>query len=187
MTVVRLCNVIGSQGSVLPLFREQLAHNLPLTVTDPDAHRYFITLDHAVAAILAALESQSTSAILIPDPGAPVRILDLAHHLLRAHASSAPIEFTGLRPGDKLTEHLLSNREHLSTEPASPDETLRSIDTPIPTLSTLQAALDALREATRAHDLPRLLRAVQTLVPEYQPSEVIHHALTQYLTPELQA
>ena len=184
MTVVRLCNVIGSQGSVLPLFREQLAHNLPLTVTDPDAHRYFITLDHAVAAILAALESQSTSAILIPDPGAPVRILDLAHHLLRAHASSAPIEFTGLRPGDKLTEHLLSNREHLVS---SPNETLRSIDTPTPTLSTLHAALDALREATHAHDLPQLLRAVQTLVPEYQPSEVIHHALTQYLTPELQA
>ncbi len=191
MTVVRLCNVIGSQGSVLPLFREQLARNLPLTVTHPDAHRYFISLDRAIEALLAtipaAIQSQSTSAILIPDPGAPVRILDLAHHLLRAHASSAPIELTGLRPGDKLTEHLLSNREHLSTEPASPDETLRSIDTPIPTLSTLQAALDALREATRAHDLPRLLRAVQTLVPEYQPSEVIHHALTQYLTPELQA
>ena len=182
MTAVRLCNVIGSQGSVLPLFREQLAHNLPLTVTHPDAHRYFIPLDRAVEALFAALHSQSTSAILLPDPGAPVRILDLANQLLRAHASSVSIEFTGLRPGDKLTEHLLSSREHLVS---STNETLRSIHTPIPTLTTLQAALDALREATRAHDLPQLLRAVQTLVPEYQPSTLIASQLE--LAPELHA
>jgi FlaA1/EpsC-like NDP-sugar epimerase len=185
MTVVRLCNVIGSQGSVLPLFLDQLAHHLPLTVTDTDAHRYFITLDHAIAALLTALESQSTSAILIPDPGAPVRILDLAHHLLRAHASSSAIEFISLRPGDKLTEHLLSSREHLSPEHVFTNKTLRAIDTPTPTLTTLHNALNALREAIHTHDLTQLLRAVQTLVPEYQPSATLAPALE--LAPEIPA
>jgi len=188
MTVVRLCNVIGSQGSVLPLFLDQLAHNLPLTVTDNEAQRYFITLDHAIAALLAAipaaLESQSTSAILIPDPGEPVRILDLAHHLLRAHSSPVPIKFISLRPGDKLTEHLLSRSEHLLS---SPNKILRAIDTPTPTLTTLRTALNTLREAIHTHDLPQLLRAVQTLVPEYQPSTLIENALAKHRTPELTA
>lgn len=179
MTAVRLCNVIGSQGSVLPLFREQLARNIPLTVTHPDAHRYFIPLDRAIETLFAALHSQSTSALLLPDPGAPVRILDLAQHLLRAYASSVSIEFTGLRPGDKLTEHLLSPREQVLS---SPDETLRSLHTPLPALTTLHAALTTLREATRAHDLPQLLRAVHTLVPEYQPSTLIASQLE--LAPE---
>jgi FlaA1/EpsC-like NDP-sugar epimerase len=182
MTVVRLCNVIGSQGSVLPLFLDQLAHHLPLTVTDPDAHRYFITLDHAIAAIFAALESQSSSALLIPDPGEPVRILDLAHHLLRTHASTTPIEITSLRPGDKLTEHLHSKREHLLS---SPNKALRAIDTPTPTLTTLHTALNPLRESIHAHDLAQLLHAVQTLVPEYQPSDTLVPQLE--LAPEISA
>ena len=185
MTAVRLCNVIGSQGSVLPLFLDQLAHNISLTVTHPDANRYFITLDHAIATIFAALQSQSNSAILIPDPGPPIRILDLAQHLLRTHASSAPITFTGLRPGDKLTEHLLSSREHLVSTSLPHTPVLQTIESPAPTLSVLHSALDALREATQTQDLTHLLQTIQTLVPEYQPSD----ALTTQLepAPEMQA
>lgn len=185
MTAVRLCNVIGSQGSVLPLFREQLAHNLPLTVTDPESHRYFIPLDRAIEALLSALHSTSTSALLLPEVATPIRILDLATHLLGTHpTTSSSIEFTGLRPGDKLTEHLLSPREQVVS---STNETLRTIQTPIPTLATLHAALTTLREAIHSHDLPQLLRAIHTLVPEYQPSAAIKNSLTQYLAPELQA
>lgn len=185
MTAVRLCNVIGSQGSVLPLFLEQLAQNLPLTVTHRDAHRYFITLDRAIDTLFTALQSQSASAILIPDPGFPARILELAQHLRHSRASSVPITFTGLRPGDKLTEHLLSSREHLVSTPLPHTPILRAIESPAPTLSTLHTALDALREATQIHDLTHLLRAVQTLVPEYQPSETLATQLE--LAPELQA
>lgn len=185
MTAVRLCNVIGSQGSVLPLFREQLAHNLPLTVTDPESHRYFIPLDRAIEALLSALHSTSTSALLLPDITTPIRILDLATHLLRTHpTTTSSIEFTGLRPGDKLTEHLLSPREQVVS---SPNQTLRSLHTPLPALTTLHAALTTLREAIHTHDLPQLLRAIHTLVPEYQPSATLTNSLTHYLAPELQA
>lgn len=185
MTAVRLCNVIGSQGSVLPLFLDQLAHNIPLTVTHPDAHRYFIPLDTAVEAIFAALQTQANAAILIPDPGLPVRILDLAHHLRRAHASSVPITFTGLRPGDKLTEYLLSSREHLAPTSGPQTAFLRAIESPTPTLAVLHAALDKLREATQSNNLPQLLRAIHSLVPEYQPSDTITTQLE--LAPEMQA
>ena len=106
MTAVRLCNVIGSQGSVLPLFLAQIANGGPLTVTHADARRYFITLGHTVRALLAALDVESTPALLIPEIGIPVRILDLAQHLLQSHKSSTAIEFTGLRPGDKLSEQI---------------------------------------------------------------------------------
>jgi FlaA1/EpsC-like NDP-sugar epimerase len=185
MTAVRLCNVIGSQGSVLPLFLDQLAHNHPLTVTHREAPRYFISIDRAIEAIYAALQSRSNAAILIPDPGPPVRILDLAQHLLRTHASSAPITFTGLRPGDKLTEHLLSSREHLVSTHLPHTPILRAIESSAPTLSTLHTALDELRAATQTHDLAQLLRAIQTLVPEYQPSGTLTNQMQP--APEMQA
>jgi FlaA1/EpsC-like NDP-sugar epimerase len=191
MTAVRLCNVIGSQGSVLPLFLEQIAQGVPLTVTHPDAQRYFITLDRAVEALFAALQSHSNSAILMPDLGAPIRILDLAQHLLQIHASSAPIEFTGLRPGDKLTEHLLSSRERLSSQPILGTSILHTIETSSPAPGELHAALNDLREATHTHNLPRLLQAINTLVPEYQPSTLIDATLNENpaleLAPEMLA
>jgi FlaA1/EpsC-like NDP-sugar epimerase len=171
----RLCNVIGSQGSVLPLFLEQIANNLPLTVTDPDAYRYFKPLDRTIEALLAALHPHPTPAILVPEIDAPIRILDLAHHLLRTHSTSSTIEFTGLRAGDKLTERLLSDRESLHLNPNS---ILSTIDTPTPTVAFLHTQLNVLREAIRAHNLTALLRATQALVPEYQPSTVITSALT---------
>jgi len=179
MTAVRLCNVIGSQGSVLPLFLDQLARNLPLTVTHPDAQRYFITLDRTIEALFAALDPHPSPALLIPEIPPPIRILDLAHHLL---GSDAAIEFTGLRPGDKLTELLHSAREHLhQTAP------LNTIDTPTPTPATLHTELIALREAICTQDLTALLRAIQTLVPEYQPSSAITSALTDQQAIEISA
>ncbi len=176
MSAVRLCNVIGSQGSVLPLFLGQLAHNQPLTVTHPDATRYCITLHHAVAAIFAALHSASPASLLVPDIPPPIRILDLANHLLATHHSTSAITFTGLRPGDKLTESLLSAHEHRSAQPVLTNPNLYAIespDSPIPSLAILHAALTALRDATRTYNLPHLLRSVQTLVPDYQPSPTL--------------
>jgi FlaA1/EpsC-like NDP-sugar epimerase len=173
MSSVRLCNVIGSQGSVLPLFLDQVTHNQPLTVTHPDAQRYFISLDHAVTAIFAALQSPSAAAILIPDIPPPIRILDLAHHLLATHSSASPITFTGLRPGDKLTESLLSAHEHRSSNPIITNSTLYAIESPTPTSAALDTALTNLREDMRTYDLPHLLRTVQSLVPEYQPSPTL--------------
>jgi FlaA1/EpsC-like NDP-sugar epimerase len=189
MTAVRLCNVIGSQGSVLPLFLAQIANGGPLTVTHADARRYFITLGHTVRALLAALDVESTPALLIPEIGIPVRILDLAQHLLQSHKSSTAIEFTGLRPGDKLSEQLISTRECFGTMQNLSGSVLHTIESPRPTLFDLYTALEELREATRTRNLSQLLLAIRELVPEYKHSNVIAAALNDSpaldLTPEM--
>jgi FlaA1/EpsC-like NDP-sugar epimerase len=191
MTAVRLCNVIGSQGSVLPLFLDQIANGEDLTVTHPDVQRHFITLGHAVRSLFEALEVRSASTLLLPDIGPPVRILDLARYLLETHESSASIEFTGLRPGDKLSERLLSSHEYLSSRPEPSCSGLRTIETPTPTVAEFNTALDMLREAIQTRDLHHLVRGVQNLVPEYQPSSLIIAALNENpaleLAPEMQA
>lgn len=174
MKVARLCNVMGSQGSVLPLFLEQITSGGPVTVTDPDAQRYFITLDEAVRALFGTLDVGSSKALLLlPSVGPAVRILDLARYLIAQHQSPTSIEFTGLRPGDKLSEQLVSSHESLSSEGELGGSGLRAIDTPIPAAAELSAALDTLRDAVRERDLPELLRGIKALVPEYQPSSLI--------------
>jgi len=173
MKVARLCNVMGSQGSVLPLFLEQIALGGPVTVTHPDAQRYFITLDEAVRALFGALDVASTKVLLFPRIGPAVRILDLARYLIGVHQSPASIEFTGLRPGDKLSEQLVSSRESLSSHVELGGLGLRAIDTPIPVAVELGAALDTLREAAQGRDLQKLLRGISALVPEYEPSSLI--------------
>ena len=173
MKVARLCNVMGSQGSVLPLFLEQIARGGPVTVTHPDAQRYFIRLDDAVRALFDAVDVRASKALLLPGVGPAVRILDLAHYLIGVHQSSASIDFTGLRPGDKLSEQLISSRESMSFEGELGGSGLRIIDTPIPAAAELSAALDTLREAVHGRDLQGLLRGIKTLVPEYQPSNLI--------------
>jgi FlaA1/EpsC-like NDP-sugar epimerase len=185
MKVARLCNVMGSQGSVLPLFLEQIARGGPVTVTHPDAQRYFITLDEAVRALFDTLDVASTTALLLPGFGPAVCILDLARYLIALYKSPTTIEFTGLRPGDKLSEQLVSSRESLSSEGELGDSGLRAIDTPIPAGAESSAALNALREAVHERDLQELLRGIMALVPEYQPSSLILAACTEESALEL--
>ena len=185
MKVARLCNVMGSQGSVLPLFLEQIALGGPVTVTDPDAQRYFITLDEAVHALFDALDVPSAKVLLVPGVGPAVRILDLARYLIALHQSLASIEFTGLRPGDKLSEQLVSSCESLSSEGEPGGSGLRAIDTPIPAAAEVCAALDTLQNAVRERDLAELLRGIKALVPEYKPSSLILAAHKQESALEL--
>jgi FlaA1/EpsC-like NDP-sugar epimerase len=177
--VVRLCNVIGSQGSVLPLFLEELAQGSALTVAHPDAQRFFITLDQAVRALFGALDVRSAPTLLLPSIGPAIRILDLARHLIEIHQSSASIEFTGLRPGDKLSERLVSSREVLLPQAELDHTGLHAIETPIPAAGELSVALDTLGEAIRRRDLHELLRGIHSLLPEYEPSSLILAALSE--------
>jgi FlaA1/EpsC-like NDP-sugar epimerase len=112
---VRFGNVLGSRGSVLPIFLEQLKHGGPLTVTHPEMRRYFMTIPEAVSLVLQASTIGKGGEVLVLDMGEPVRIVTLAEELIRLHGMEPyvdiDIDFTGLRPGEKLFEEILTAEE----------------------------------------------------------------------------
>lgn len=172
---VRFGNVLGSTGSVVPLFQRQLAQGGPLTVTHPEMTRWFMTVREAVELVLQASvlglsdEGEAAGRIHVLDMGQPVRILDLARQMIRLAGlvpeKDVQIVFTGLRPGEKLSEELFHDLETLAPT-AHPG--LRLAAPRVANLELLSRGLEELRAAAGARDRDAVLRLLARLVPEYQ-------------------
>ena len=175
---VRFGNVLGSAGSVVPLFQEQLGRGGPLTVTDPEMTRYFMTTREAVELVLQAAalarRQPQPGAVFMLDMGEPVRIVDLARQMIRLAGKQPEVDvkivFTGKRPGEKLHERLY--REEEQPTPAGVSGLLR-IDPGALDWPALEPALDALQAASEGRDLGRLRQALTRLVPDYRSPEQV--------------
>jgi FlaA1/EpsC-like NDP-sugar epimerase len=169
---VRFGNVLGSDGSVIPLFKRQLAKGGPITVTHPDVRRFFMSIREAVELVLqASALPDAARRILMLEMGESVRIVDLAEQLIRLSGlrpgKDIAVRYTGLRPGEKLDEQLVAaNESHVPTDVAK----LRVVDTPIDVREQLEEAVARLLLAARRSRTRDTVRALERLVPEYAPN-----------------
>jgi len=174
MKAIRLGNVFGTPGSVVPTFLCQISRGGPVTITHPGAARYFLTLAAAVDAILSVSCLPDGGGVFVPDLGRAVRILDLAHELIEKAGSTAneriAVEFTGLRAGEKLTEDLVS--EHESIEPTSHGG-LFKIKSPGIHAAAFDDHMARLTETVNRRAAAEMLALVKDMVPEYRASEFL--------------
>ncbi len=170
-TVVRFGNVLGSRGSVIPIFQRQIAAGGPVTVTNPAMYRYFMTIPEAVQLVLQAAVLSQGRDIFVLDMGEPVRILDLAVDLIRLSGlepgRDIDIVYSGARPGEKLREELFFPGEgyHRSQH----EKIFVSDSQPVLELECLEAQVEGLIEAASELKSNALADLIRSIVPEYQP------------------
>lgn len=165
---VRFGNVFSSSGSVIPLFQQQIAAGGPVTVTHPEVTRYFMSIPEAAQLILQAGAMGEGGEIFILDMGEPIRIVDMARDLIRLHGlepdKDVLIEFTGLRPGEKLYEELITSGEGIVSTNHKKILVLRgkTLDAP-----ALLAQIESLLAVARQGDDEAIRRKLRDIVPEY--------------------
>jgi FlaA1/EpsC-like NDP-sugar epimerase len=180
LVVVRFGNVLGSRGSVVPLFKEQIAQGGPVTVTDPQASRYFMTIPEAVQLVLQAAALGKGGETFVLDMGEPIKIVDLARDLIRLsgmeEGRDIDIVYTGLRPGEKLDEELFAADEkgartsHQKIFVVPNGREKQSTGLPYP--SDLSQAVEQLIDAARRSDQVEIYRLLRSFVPSLRAPAV---------------
>jgi FlaA1/EpsC-like NDP-sugar epimerase len=164
---VRFGNVLGSQGSVVPVFEQQIRREGRVSVTHPEITRYFMTIPEAVSLVLQAFTIASHGDVLVLDMGEPIRIEDLASTLIRLSGASiedVPIVFTGLRPGEKLHEELFYSSAGLLP---TPHEKVRRTHSTLAPWPNLAQHLQELRKLIPSGSDQSIRAKIQDIVPEY--------------------
>jgi FlaA1/EpsC-like NDP-sugar epimerase len=178
---VRFGNVLGSNGSVIPLFKKQIAAGGPVMVTHPEMLRYFMTIPEASQLVLQASTMGQGGEIFVLDMGDPVRIVDLARNLILLSGlrpgEDIRIEFSGIRPGEKLYEELQTFEE--SMVPTG-HKKIKIFTGPMISFQEMKGSIENLRQICSARDVTQLLLHLKETVPEYNPSaNVLKRALTE--------
>jgi FlaA1/EpsC-like NDP-sugar epimerase len=182
---VRFGNVLGSRGSVVPLFEQQIAAGGPVTVTHPDMVRYFMTIPEAVQLVLQAAALGQGGEVFVLNMGEQIRILDLARDLISLSGltpgKDIEIVFSGVRPGEKLYEELFgANEAHV---PTAHDKIWQSQSVAPPTVEELAQGIAQVLEVARREDVPALYDALRRLVPSFCAAEELAAPLAM-LMPE---
>jgi len=182
---VRFGNVLASNGSVVQIFRRQIAAGGPVTVTDPDMRRYFMSIPEAVQLVLQAFAMGSGGEIFVLDMGEPIRIMELAQNMIRlaglTPGSDIKIEYTGLRPGEKLFEEINTCSEDMLP---TYHEKIKIFSSRYPVPEDMAVWVDELRAIVKAGNAEEAKLHLLSLVPEYlgsTPALPIRHTKNQQL------
>jgi FlaA1/EpsC-like NDP-sugar epimerase len=170
MGIVRFGNVLDSSGSVVPLFREQIKKRMPITVTHPEVTRYFMSIGEAARLVIQAGAMSKNGEVFLLDMGQPVKIRDLALQMIELSGlvpeKDIHLQFTGLRPGEKLYEELLI--DPTKSQPTRHPR-IYSSEEPPPKPEVLQKEIQLLTTAVEKRHLSAALESMKRLVSEYSP------------------
>jgi FlaA1/EpsC-like NDP-sugar epimerase len=170
--VVRFGNVLGSAGSAVPVFASQIDHGGPVTVTHPEATRYFMTIEEAVGLLIEAGALATSADLLVLDMGQPVSIVELAQRMIRLRGLRTPadieIQYVGLRPGEKLHERLVWPEEHAVG--TSHPRIMRVADGQVPSVEILESALRAISDRVSQQDSEGALDLLTAVIGVERPT-----------------
>ena len=173
----RFGNVLGSNGSVIPLFKEQIKNGGPVTVTDPNIIRYFMLISEACKLVLEAGTKGKGGEIFVFDMGKPVKIADLAMRMIKlSNAKNVEIVYTGLRPGEKLYEEVLNQAE--TTKPSF-HEKIRIANVREYNYNDVCCDIDNLITVSQRFDDMKTVQKMKEIVPEYKSKNSIYEQLDQ--------